>query len=130
MLHHVTDLECPGLWEIVALGHYGQGPEGRLWSGCVRLPGRETNLGGCRPHSSSAVLHTVGSHTGHHLQEQEKGSAYEKTGMKAVSTPSFCKHTLPELGQRCLKSSFVSKHRARPFISKHPFSGRRSEYSF
>lgn len=37
---------------------------------------------------------------------------------------------LPELGQRCLKSSLVSRHKARPFISKRPFSGRRSEYSF
>lgn len=40
-------------------------------------------------------------------------------------------HThLPELGQRRLKSSLVSRHRALPFISKHPFSGWRSEYSF
>lgn len=44
----------------------------------------------------------------------------------SLRTHSF----LPELGQRRLKSSLVSRHRARPFISKRPFSGRRSEYSF
>lgn len=36
----------------------------------------------------------------------------------------------PELGQRRLKSSLVRRHKALPFISNRPFSGRRSEYSF
>lgn len=50
---------------------------------------------------------------------------------KLVIILSLCIHThLPEFGQRCLKSSLVSRHRARPFISKRPLSGRRSEYSF
>lgn len=44
-----------------------------------------------------------------------------------VLQSSLC---LPELGQRRLKSSLVSRHRALPFISKCPRSGLRSEYSF
>lgn len=95
MSYNVTDLEWPWLWEVVALGHCEQGPGGWLWPGCVRLPG-EMYLGGHRQHSSFAVSHTVGSHTGHHLQktgEKEK-HRMKNTGAKAVHMLSFCIYTL------------------------------------
>lgn len=54
---------------------------------------------------------------------------HENTKVKRVSELPSGTHR-PELGQRRLKSSLVSRHRALPFISKCPFSGRHSEYSF
>lgn len=59
----------------------------------------------------------------------EHRGQHENTKVKRVSELPSCTH-IPELGQRRLKSSLVSRHRALPFISKCPFSGRHSEYSF
>ena len=123
LLLDITDLGCHRLWEAGPLGRSAGGSGSSPGSGCSRSPERESL------HSFFAALHTAGSHTGHHLWKK-KGVHITTQSHKWLARALLLHSIPPELGQRRLKSSLVSRHRARPFISKRPFSGRRREYSF
>lgn len=85
-------------------------------------------------HTSPLLLHTlkdlIQNITCIKIQKN-KGFHIKNTNTKKGQLALFQHNSCPpELGQRRLKSSLVSRHKALPFISNRPFSGRRSEYSF
>lgn len=116
-----TNLGCHHLWLTLEPREEGCGD----WLCYLRSQsGAKKAFWGCDP--AVALSHTAESRTEHLLHDTE-----DECDELMEATLHRCAHkVLPELGQRRLKSSLVSRHKARPFISKRPLSGRRSEYSF